>query len=215
MRVRREGPLVRATLSRPPVNALGSTAYRWLTETCAAMRPDECLLIDATGHVFSAGHDRREPPAGDALAAGVAALAAVLRCPAPVVVAAQGPAIGAGALLLAAADVPVIASDAWVSAPELDVGVTVGQAVLQRLMPPAMASRAFLTSERIPAAQLAAAVVRPPEDVAGTAADAAAAVLRKSPALVSLARRTWGERERAATAYEAELAAFQSRPRDV
>lgn len=30
MRVRREGALVRATLSRPPVNALNSAAYRWL-----------------------------------------------------------------------------------------------------------------------------------------------------------------------------------------
>ncbi|MFB4309476.1 enoyl-CoA hydratase/isomerase family protein [Actinomadura sp. GTD37] len=208
MRVRREGALVRATLSRPPVNALDSAAYRWLTETCAAMRPDECLLIDATGDVFSAGHDRGEPAGGESLAAGVAALAAVLRCPAPVVVAAQGPAIGAGALLLAAADVPVIASGAWLRLPELDVGVTVGQAVLRRLLPPAVASRALLTSERIPAERIGAALVCPPEELAGAAADAAHAVLRKSPALVSLARRTWGEREEAAAAYEAELAAF-------
>ncbi|MFA1546012.1 enoyl-CoA hydratase-related protein [Actinomadura chokoriensis] len=213
MRVRREGALVRATLSRPPVNALNSAAYRWLTETCTAMRPDECLLIDATGHVFSAGHDRGEPPDGESLATGVAALAAVLRCPAPVVVAAQGPAIGAGALLLAAADVPVIASGAWLKLPELDVGVTVGQAVLRRLLPPAMASRAFLTSERIPASRIDAAVVCPPEELAEVAAGAARSVLRKPPDLVSLARRTWGEREQAAAAYEAELTAFLTRAR--
>lgn len=210
MRVRRDGALVRATLSRPPVNALDSAAYRWLAETCGAMRPDECLLLDATGDVFSAGHDRGEPAAGDALTAGAAALTAVLRCPAPVVVAAQGPAIGAGALLLAAADVPVIASSAWLRLPELDIGVTIGQAVLRRLLPPAMAGRAFLTSEKIPAASLGAAVVCAPEDLPRVAADAARAVLRKSPALVSLARRTWAEREEAATAYEAELAAFLS-----
>ncbi|WP_141578390.1 enoyl-CoA hydratase-related protein [Actinomadura sp. WMMA1423] len=212
MHVRREGALVRATLSRPPVNALDSAAYRWLTGVCASMRPDECLLLDATGRVFSAGHDRGEPAAGEALATGVAALTAVLRCPAPVVVAAQGPAIGAGALLLAAADVPVIASDAWLQLPELDVGVTVGQAVLRRLLPPAMASRAFLTSEKIPAADITTAVVRPPEDLARAATDAAQAILRKSAALVSAARRGWGEREQTALAYEAELRACLAGP---
>jgi enoyl-CoA hydratase len=210
MRVRREGALVIATLSRPPVNALDSAAYRWITDVCTSMRPDECLLLDATGHVFSAGHDRREPPTGESLTAGVTALTAVLRCAAPVIVAAQGPAIGAGALLLAAADVPVIASDAWLRLPELDVGVTVGQAVLRRLLPPAMASRAFLTSERIPATDIATAVVCPKAEVPRVAAEAAKTVLRKPPALVSLARRTWGEREQAATAYEAELTAFQT-----
>ncbi len=208
MRVRREGALVRATLSRPPVNALNSAAYRWLTETCASMRPDECLLIDATGHVFSAYHDREEPPTGDALTVGAAALTAVLRCPAPVVVAAQGPAIGAGALLLAAADIPIIASSAWLQLPELDVGVTIGQAILRRLLPPAMASRAFLTSEKIPATNISTAVVCPPEELPQAATNAAQTVLSKSPALITLARRTWAEREEAATAYEAELAAF-------
>ncbi|CND50816.1 Probable enoyl-CoA hydratase EchA [Mycobacterium tuberculosis] len=208
MRVQREGALVRATLSRPPVNALDSAAYRWLADTCASVRPDECLLLEATGHVFSAGHDRGEPAAGDALTAGAAAVTAVLRCPAPVVVAAQGPAIGAGALLLAAADVPVIASSAWLRLPELDIGVTVGQAVLRRLLPPAMASRAFLTSEKIPATSIGTAVVCPHEEVPRVAADAARSILGKSPALVALARRTWAEREQAATAYEAELGAF-------
>ncbi|TDE39215.1 enoyl-CoA hydratase-related protein [Actinomadura sp. 6K520] len=213
MRTRREGRLVRATLDRPPVNALDMAAYRWLTETCAAMRPDECLLVDAAGHVFSAGHDRGADATAGGLTVGAAALTAVLRCPAPVVVAAQGPAIGAGALLLAAADVPLIASDAWLELPELDVGVTVGHAVLSRLLPPAMASRVLLTAERIPAADLDTAVLRPPDDLARAAEDAAYTLLAKPSGLVSLARRSWGERERAATAYESEVAAFQARPR--
>ncbi|MEU8802342.1 enoyl-CoA hydratase-related protein [Spirillospora sp. NPDC048819] len=211
MRVQREGALVRATLSRPPVNALDSATYRRLTAVCAAMGPDECLLIDATGHVFSAGHDRGEPADGESLTTGAAALTAVLRCPAPVVVAAQGPAIGAGALLLAAADIPVIASDAWLKLPELDVGVTVGHAILSRLLPPALASRALLTSERIPAALLGTAVICPPDDLPAVAANAAETVLSKPPGLVALARRSWGEREQAATAYEAEVTAFQAR----
>lgn len=212
MRVRREGRLVRATLERPPVNALNAAAYRWLTETCAAMRPDECLLIDAAGHVFSAGHDRGEDVTAAGLTVGASALTAVLRCPAPVVVAAQGPAIGAGALLLAAADIPLIASDAWLRLPELDVGVTVGHAILSRLLPPAVASRALLTSERIPAALLGTAV-RPPEDLAPAAEDAARTLLGKPFGLVSLARRSWGEREHAAAAYESEVAAFLTRDR--
>ncbi|XRQ09588.1 enoyl-CoA hydratase/isomerase family protein [Actinomadura welshii] len=210
MRIRREGRIVRATLDRPPVNALDTAAYRWLSAACAAVRPDECLLIDAAGRVFSAGHDRGEPPGGESLAAGAAALTAVLRCPAPVVVAAQGPAIGAGALLLAAADVPLIASDAWLKLPELDVGVTVGHAILSRLVPPALASRALLTSEQIPADVLTTALVHPSDGLPGAAVEAARAVLAKPPDLVSLARRSWGERERAAAAYEAEVAAFQA-----
>jgi hypothetical protein len=67
-----------------------------------------------------------------------------------------------------------------------------------------VASRAFLTSEKIPAASIGTVVVRPPEDVPRVAVVAARAVLGKSPAL---ARRTWAEGEQAATAYEAELAA--------
>ena len=214
MRVRREGPLTRATLSRPPVNALDSATYRELRAICTAMRPGECLLIDATGHVFSAGHDRAEPADGESLAIGAAALTAVLRCPAPVVVAAQGPAIGAGALLLAAADIPVIASDAWLKLPELDVGVTVGHAILSRLVPPALAARALLTSERIPATALTAAMVCPPGDVPTVATTAARDVLGKPAGLVALARRSWGEREQAAAGYEAEVAAFQARNAD-
>ena len=213
MRTRREGRLVRATLDRPPVNALDMASYRWLGETCAAMRPDECLLIDAAGHVFSAGHDRGEDATACGLTVGAAALTAVLRCPAPVVVAAQGPAIGAGALLLAAADIPLIAADAWVKLPELDVGVTVGHAILSRLLPPAMASRALLTSEQIPAAGLDAVLVRPPDELARAAEDAARTLLAKPSDLVSLARRSWGERERAAAAYESEVADFQARRR--
>lgn len=211
MRVQRDGRLVRATLDRPPVNAFDTAAYRWLTEVCDGMRPDECLLIDAAGRVFSAGHDRNEPADGEGLTIGAGALTAVLRCPAPVVVAAQGPAIGAGALLLAAADVPLIAADAWLSLPELDVGVTVGHGILSRLLPPAVASRVLLTSERVPAEQLAAAVVVPAEELSSAAEGAARVLLGKPSELVSLARRSWGERERAATAYESEVAAFLSR----
>ena len=74
-----------------------------------------------------------------------------------------------------------------------------------------MASRVLLTSERVPAEQLAAAVVVPAEELSSAAEGAARVLLGKPSELVSLARRSWGERERAATAYESEVAAFLSR----
>jgi len=218
--VRRSGALVRATLSRPPVNALSSAVYRRLTEVCRGMRPDECLLIDASGRTFSAGQDlhehRRSVAAGrlhETLTEGAAALTAVLRCPAPVVVAVRGPAIGAGALIAAAADIAVMSTEAWLRLPELDAGVTVGYAILSRLLPPPMARRALLTAEPIAATQLAAlgtAVVCPPGDLGTTAADIALALLGHPPDLLSLARHGWGggEREATARAYEMEVRDF-------
>ena len=223
LRVRREGALVRATLDRPPVNALDAGTYRRLAEVAAGARPAECLLIDATGRAFSAGQDLREHERstaagrlGESLTVGAGALTAVLHCPAPVVVAVQGPAIGAGALLVAAADLAVFADDAWLRVPELDVGVTVGYAILSRLLPPPMARRALLTSERVEASvldRLGAAVVVPPAELAEVATGLATGLLGKPPGMVALARRSWGggERELTARAYEAEVRDFLAR----
>ncbi|MEU8250609.1 enoyl-CoA hydratase-related protein [Nonomuraea sp. NPDC048916] len=223
MRVRREGALIRATLDRPPVNALDCATYRRLGEICAAARPEECLLVDAAGRAFCAGQDLDEHERataagrlGESLTEGAGALAAVLRCPAPVVVAVQGPAIGAGALLAAAADIAVFAEDAWLRVPELDVGVTVGYAVLSRLLPPPLARRALLTSERVAAPvldRLGAAVVVPPADLAEVSTRLATGLLGKPSGMVALARRSWGggERELAARAYEAEVRDFLTR----
>ena len=103
LRVRREGALVRATLDRPPVNALDAGTYRRLAEVAAGARPAECLLIDATGRAFSAGQDLREHERstaagrlGESLTVGAGALTAVLHCPAPVVVAVREPRSGPG-----------------------------------------------------------------------------------------------------------------------
>ena len=99
--------------------------------------------------------------------------------------------------------------------PELDVGVTVGYAILSRLLPPPMARRALLTSERVEASvldRLGAAVVVPPAELAEVATGLATGLLGKPPGMVALARRSWGGGERELTARRTRRKSATSSP---
>lgn len=155
----------RITLDRPPVNALGAAEYAALADALAvpavgAVAPGvRVVLLRAKGSAFSAGQDLAElgalTPAASAdhLERATGAIAAAARCPVPVVCALNGPAIGAGALLVAVSDHVVAAGDAWLSFPEARMGLELGASLLG-FLPRAVAWSALATGDRLPVSRL-------------------------------------------------------------
>ena len=223
LRIVRDGRIVELVLDRPPINALDGEHYDALASAFGEARADDVVVLRSDARHFCTGQDLREHEvAKDAeqaaadLRRGAAAVIAALRCEAPIVAAVHGAAIGAGALLACSADVLLTSDDAWFSLPELQVGVTIGGAVAARTLGGALTRRMLLTGERVSAAQvvaIGASRLVGRDDLESSAREEASAIARLDPALVSLARRTWGsgEREAAAQAYEAEIEAFLAR----
>ncbi|MEO9198764.1 MAG: enoyl-CoA hydratase-related protein [Antricoccus sp.] len=215
--VTRDGGLVTACFDGTRGNALDHDRYASLHTAADSVDAGEVLLIRALGRNFCCGQDLTEYAAAAAdgrsaaqLRHGTAAILAVLRCRGMVIVAAQGAAIGAGALIVAAADVVVLADDAWFRLPELELGLPLGLAVAERLAPAPVVRRMMLTGSRLTADRLVeVATVVPTADLGAESQRLAEHVAGLDGRAVRTARRLWGadERERAAMAYELEVAA--------
>lgn len=216
----RTGSILRIVMDRPPVNALNDAMYRELDAAFSVAAAGEVVLLTSNARHFCAGQDLEEhrtqktrTQQASQLQAGAAAILAALRCRAPIVAAVHGSAIGAGALLACAADVLIMAEDACLSLPELQVGLSIGGAVAARTLGGPLSRRMLLTGERADAAHLAAigaAKVVSGEDLVPTALDAAMRIAALDPQILAHARREWGggERESAALAYQAEVEGF-------
>ena len=148
------------TLDRAPVNALSMAEYRGLA--AAFDLPDDVrlVLLLTEGPVWSAGQDLRELEslATEGLAEHVAraaqCLAAVAACPVPVVTVLDGPAVGAGALLVATCDIVLAVPEATLSFPELRRGLRMGRALLSGVLPDPVISYAFATGAPLTGAKL-------------------------------------------------------------
>lgn len=77
----------------------------------------------------------------------------LLELPVPVVVAVNGPALGAGLSLVCAGDYRIATDSAWFAVPGLPMAHIGDVAMLSRTVGPAMATRMYLTGERVPAEQ--------------------------------------------------------------
>jgi enoyl-CoA hydratase len=112
--------------------------------------------------VFSAGADIRERPnlAGVAGAYGRhnrlvrETFNAVVECSKPIVCAINGPAMGAGFGLVIASDIWVASEDAYVSMPEINVGLAGGMTYLQKYFSQSRARRMFYTGMKVSAQEL-------------------------------------------------------------
>lgn len=198
-------------------NALDPARYAGVRRAAEAVAADEILVIRGEGRHFCVGQDlaalhaarvtgRLEQEVLD----GAAAVLAILRCRGPVVVAAQGAAVGAGALIVAAADVVVLAEDAWLGLPELELGLPLGGAVARRLLPAPFVRRMMLTGIRATADDIGAAGGATVVGLTELASEADRLAGRITgldrPALLD-ARQLWGDREGAARSYEFEVQA--------
>ncbi|HEU4654513.1 MAG TPA: enoyl-CoA hydratase-related protein [Steroidobacteraceae bacterium] len=144
IRVSVEGPILRLTLDRADKkNALTNEMYGALTAQLERAEQDDSIrvvLIDAEGDIFCAGNDLNDFAAiasgqlrGDEIKAfGFLHALAAAAC--PIVTAVQGPAVGIGVTLLLHSDIAVVAEEARLSTPFVDLGL-VPEAASSLLLP--------------------------------------------------------------------------------
>lgn len=123
---------------------------------------DVLVLRSASPKLFCSGADIAEFLAGsEALAIQEHALLSMIRrlaeSPAPIMAVARGKASGAGAILLALADVVIAADDLEISCPEIRFGMfpIIVEAVLQSRLPASVATRLCLTGQPLGAEEAA------------------------------------------------------------
>ena len=123
---------VRLTLNRPAkLNAISAELRDALSAAVAAAVDDErvrVIAIAGAGRAFCSGYDLSEAQPVDAwgwrevLAADVAAILAIWRCPKPVIAQVHGYALAGGLELAMACDLIVAADDARLGEPEIRFG---------------------------------------------------------------------------------------------
>lgn len=152
--LRIDRPAARNALSRATIHQLGS-------ELSAAANDDSVRLavLSGTDSVFSAGADIKEFVAegGKVLEDEQrrADWSAIERFPKPVVAAVEGYAFGGGFELMLLADIVVMAEDARLACPEINIGLIPGDGGTQRITRvagKALASRLIMTGEPVDAA---------------------------------------------------------------
>ena len=163
LRIERDGPLLRVTLAKPERrNAFDAALIAELTEAFAEVGDARAVVLAGEGPSFCAGADVEwqrssidlgfEENVEDALRL-YRMLEAVDECPAPVVAAVQGYALGGGSGLVACVDVAVAREDAVFGFSEVRLGIipaVISPFVLRRIGP-GPARRLFLTGERFDA----------------------------------------------------------------
>src|ERR1041384_4625051 len=153
------------TIDRPPVNAQNQKAREELIRVFDALsdRDDvRVAILTAAGKVFSAGADVKErvglvQEPGDYIRNNRLVreyFYAVSDCAKPVIAAVNGPAFGAGFVLMLACDIMLASEDAYFVVPELDVGLAGGARFLMDHFGRSMARTIYFTGRRIPAAEL-------------------------------------------------------------
>lgn len=191
------------TLNRPPVNAQNAELRAEITDVFDLLsdRDDvRVVVLTGSGKVFSAGADIRERPnlAGVAGAYGRhnrlvrETFNSVVECSKPIVCAINGPAMGAGFGLIMASDIWVASEDAYVSMPEINVGLAGGMTYLQKYFSQSRARRMFYTGMRVSAQELyrlgLVEACLPPNELMPYAMEIARDMASKSPIALKLAK---------------------------
>jgi enoyl-CoA hydratase len=145
-----------APVDRPPVNAMDVHMFERLYGLFRSVHEASdvrcVLLTSASERVFSAGAEMKNPlpatnygAAGDFMRLARESTMSVYDCPVPVVGAARGAAVGAGAIILALGDLVVGGPGTIFALPEVDRGVVGGSRSMARLLPePLMRRMMFL-----------------------------------------------------------------------
>ena len=191
------------TFDRPPVNAQSYASKAELTALFDALsdRDDvRVVVLTAAGRMFCAGADIKER-AGVGVEPGDyrrhnrltrESFYAVTECAKPVIAAINGGALGAGLALALSCDILLIAEDAYVAMPEIDVGLAGGGRFLQRHFPRSKLRAMYFTGARVPAAELArlgiVEAVVAADQLLPSAMALARTIAAKSPVAVRLAK---------------------------
>jgi enoyl-CoA hydratase len=190
------------TIARPPVNAQNRRFREECTRIFSVLsdRADvRAIILTGDGASFSAGADLKDRP--DASEAGAYVIHnrsvresfnAVLECSKPVIAAINGPAIGAGLVLASCCDILIASEVAWVSMPEVEVGLAGGVRHLLRHFGQSDARLMIFTARRIAAAELlrmgVISACVPADQLVMTARGVAEDIARNSPMAVRAAK---------------------------
>lgn len=204
LEVERKGRVAIVYLSRPPVNAQNAQMRAELTEVFDSFNDDEdlrCAVLTGKGKVFSAGADVSERPAIKQKGPGAywrhnrlvrESSLAIAECNKPVIAAVNGPAIGAGFGLMTSCDIWVASNTAYVSMPEINVGLAGGTALLQRVFGKSRARRMFFTGMKVSADELyrlgLIEASLPPEELMPYVMDLANEIAEKAPIALRYAK---------------------------
>ena len=194
-----KGAVATVTLNRPKArNAMSAALMREMIACAgrlAALRAVDVAIVRGSGKWFSAGADLHDASRwGNAArpleeqreiaALGYRMARAWEEVPQVTIAAIEGYAIGGGLALAAALDWRVLAQDAFVSLPEIALGIPLTWGTLPRLVNlvgPARAKRLAILCERIPAAEALAMglvdYIAPPGKALATARAVARQVL--------------------------------------
>lgn len=162
-----EGATALVTLDRPPVNAMNLAMHADIRRCFDALSDDPAVhsvILTGAGSVFCAGADLKEratfpdePGFRLRQARSVReCLHAVTECSKPVIAALNGPALGGGLALAAAADILIASEEATVGLPEVTVGLLGGARHAMRLFGHSTLRRMALTGYRLDARELLA-----------------------------------------------------------
>ena len=197
--------IAHVSLNNPPVNAMSKTMNDELTDVMdylGEINEARVVVLSATGKVFCAGADLKgradviKGP-GDMSAHSRRtreAFHAIRECAKPIIIALDGPALGAGLAIVASADLIVVSPRANLGMPEIDVGLMGGCSHAMRLFGHAILREMALTGRRIGGEELyRLGVVNrlvSSEEVLPEALSIAATIAAKSPASVRLTKHT-------------------------
>jgi enoyl-CoA hydratase len=209
--IRIDGAVAIVTFDRPPVNAVNLDVIEDFLAVVDELSQDvdvRAVVITGTDHAFSAGADvammrdlsvenHRKVRRWIEVQAGLEAM------PKPVIAAIRGYALGGGAELALACDFRVMAEDAVIGFPEIDLGLFPGAGGTQRLprvVGPSAALRLITLGTRLSGNEaleldLADLVVEPAE-VLPAAVELAGRLATRSTRAIGLAKRAiregWG-----------------------
>lgn len=193
------------TLANSPVNAFSKVMCDELTHCFDFLSETEhirAVVLIGEGKVFCAGADLKgragviKDP-GDLTAhlrRSRECFHAIRECSKPVVAALNGPALGAGLVLAASADILIAAETASLGLPEIDVGLMGGAGHASRLFSHSLLRTMALTGYRVPAAELfrlgVVNCVMATEDLLPKALEFANSIAGKSPSAIRLSKQT-------------------------
>ncbi len=196
--------VVVVTLNRPPVNAQNAQLRSEIIEAFDSFNDDDtvrCVVLTGRGKIFSAGADLGERPALRDKGGGAywrhnrlvrESSLAIQECNKPVIAAVNGAALGAGFGLMSACDIWVASNTAYVSMPEINVGLAGGTAMLQRIFGKSRARRMFFTGMQVTADELyrlgLVEASLPPDELMPYVMDLAREIASKAPIALRYAK---------------------------
>jgi enoyl-CoA hydratase/carnithine racemase len=168
VRLERDGAIATITLDRPDKrNALSPTEHRALQAICDELREDfetRVVILTGAGRAFSAGADLSNPresgkPRNDLerrsrARIGDRTVAAIDSLDQITIAAVNGACVGGGAVLALACDIRVMERSAWMSVPEVEIGMPLtwgALPLLVREIGPARTIELVTTCDRVSA----------------------------------------------------------------